>query len=1633
MYSAAHAQNWQPAGPADNSQDLLSTGTANYTDVAMYNSIPYVVYSDGSNGSKATVKKLSADGRKWETVGNAGFSTGTVAYTKIAFNGATPYVVFQDNGTKATVMKLNTAGTAWEVVGNANFSAGTVTYTDIAFAGEVPYVVYSDGANGSKATVMTLNTGTSTWEPYGNAAFSAGTAAYTCITILNAKPYIAYQDSGSKATVMTNPGTGWVNVANSSFSSGVATYLAITNDGTKPYVSLKNGTSSIIVMTPNTAGTTWQTYGGSINSSQATATDLVISAGTFYLLYTGTTQKFVAKSTGGSFQTLSISSFTSEAVNTPSLALIGTNPMVVYHNGTRAAAQRYNGAQWQSVAGPGFGPGTSTYLSMTFNGGVPYAAFLSNGAKVYSYDGSNWNAFPGLNGWTGEWPVIDFENSQPYLGLQGQESVVLTSTNGTTWTYVPSGVGTRTSVYSPTLKLNDGSQYVAFVDISTSRKLTVLKSTGTSWVALGGKGFSTGEPAGHKLFFIGNTPYIGYIDIGINSNRPLVKKWNGTSWEAVGDASIASADMVNPTFASDGTSLYTAYGEKSADGTTYKATLLKFNGSTWEPIGPRQFSAGTAYPTSIAFVGTTPYVAFVDLANGEKATVMRYNGTSWELVGAAGFSVNKVSYLNFGYDGNNRLYASYNSNNVPYAQYFSLLPPVSTNAALSGLTLSNGTLSPVFDGAVTSYSSTVASTIASLTITPTVADATATVQVKVNTGNYTALTSGTASAALALNYGSNTLTVLVTAQDGTTTKTYTLTVNRDLPPPAVVSVTSTTADGSYHIGNQLSLQVTFDRAVIVTGNPTLTLNAGGTAVYASGSGTTTLNFNYTVAAGEQSADLNYAALNSLALAGGSIKDAGNTMDAVLTLPVLTDPAALAQSSDLVIDGIVPTITATAITSNNTNPILAKAGDRITLTFTGSEALLTPTVTILGAAATVTHTGNVYTATYTASATDLEGNVEFTVNYQDLAGNNGLTVSTTSNNSSVLYDRTAPLLPTDFTAIGTDGKVVLNWAANNETDLNSYNIYGGTTANPTAVLAQVNPPDNSYTAIGLVNGTTMYFILSAVDQAGNESILTATVSSTAKAAQTITFNPFVATVYGTADFDPQAASSNNLLLTYTSGNPDVATIVAGKIHLNKIGTTTITATQTGDNANEAAANQSQQLVVTAKPITVSLNATPLITKVYNQSATATLVADHYTLNGLVNNDAVNITGTASYDDAFAGLGKTVTATNFVLTGAQKDNYTLTTTTVSTTGTIFKQELVVTADNKSRYQGTPNPVFSVQYNGFVNGESQAGLSTLPLASTTANTQSVPGQYPIIPAGGIAQNYTFNYIAGTLEVLPAIQINQAPTIDAIADATRCFSSAKQTIEIGGITAGPDAGQSTTLQISSTNNSLFDLLEVTTPTANGNAEINYRLKNGASGAAVITLTVTDNGGTANGGINSTRTSFNLRIDALAEVTITSDQGTSISKGETVVLTASGGSTYQWANASGIISGQNAATLNIRPAQQTTYTVSVTNANGCSAQKEITISVKDNYDVIKGANILTPNGDGTNDKFVIKNIDLYPNNEVKIFDKAGRLLYSKKSYDNQWDGTVSGSALAEGTYYYIIDFGPGLAKKKGFITIIRD
>ncbi|WP_407265436.1 Ig-like domain-containing protein [Tenacibaculum maritimum] len=123
-------------------------------------------------------------------------------------------------------------------------------------------------------------------------------------------------------------------------------------------------------------------------------------------------------------------------------------------------------------------------------------------------------------------------------------------------------------------------------------------------------------------------------------------------------------------------------------------------------------------------------------------------------------------------------------------------------------------------------------------------------------------------------------------------------------------------------------------------------------------------------------------------------------------------------------------------------------------------------------------------------------------------------------------------------------------------------------------------------------------------------------------------------------------------------------------------------------------------------------------------------------------------------------------------------------------------------------------------------------------------------------------------------------------------------------------------------------------------------------------------------------------------------------------------------------------------------YTLTVTHPdNICgSVAHSATLNVTLGDPDITIYNELTPNGDGDNDTFYIDAINKYPNNSLEIYNRWGNLVYSKKGYDNTFEGISNGrvnisegSKLPAGTYFYVLDLGKvGKEPLKGWLYINR-
>jgi gliding motility-associated-like protein len=217
-----------------------------------------------------------------------------------------------------------------------------------------------------------------------------------------------------------------------------------------------------------------------------------------------------------------------------------------------------------------------------------------------------------------------------------------------------------------------------------------------------------------------------------------------------------------------------------------------------------------------------------------------------------------------------------------------------------------------------------------------------------------------------------------------------------------------------------------------------------------------------------------------------------------------------------------------------------------------------------------------------------------------------------------------------------------------------------------------------------------------------------------------------------------------------------------------------------------------------------------------------------------------------------------------------------------------------------------------------------------------------------------------------------------------------------------------------------------------NGNEPLIYEWSNGAvsediSGlmAGLYTVKVTDNMGCVQ------RDTFNITQPEKLQLTLsptiyTGGYNVSSFNGNDggVTIAAVGGNqpyVYKWSNGS---DGETVTGLTAG-----SYTVEC-NAGGCREKATINLNEPLDLEMPTG---FSPNGNGQNDYFVVHGLEAYPNNDLKIFNRWGNIVYNAMSYSNHWDGVNNnGEALPDGTYFVILTINNGDKVLTGYVDLRR-
>jgi gliding motility-associated-like protein len=202
---------------------------------------------------------------------------------------------------------------------------------------------------------------------------------------------------------------------------------------------------------------------------------------------------------------------------------------------------------------------------------------------------------------------------------------------------------------------------------------------------------------------------------------------------------------------------------------------------------------------------------------------------------------------------------------------------------------------------------------------------------------------------------------------------------------------------------------------------------------------------------------------------------------------------------------------------------------------------------------------------------------------------------------------------------------------------------------------------------------------------------------------------------------------------------------------------------------------------------------------------------------------------------------------------------------------------------------------------------------------------------------------------------------------------------------------------------------------------------------AGAYSVTVTQGGCSA---------SDSVKVSLYPFLVVEAGPDQSIPYHSTTVLNGSftGGSarySYSWRPSSLLTNDTilNPGTTNLT--HDTMFILTVTDlSDGCQGVDSVRIKVFNNEineDCLVFHNVITPNGDGLNDKWIIDCIENFPDNKVTIFNRWGDSVNSFKNYDNVsqvWNGTTTdGKPLPDGTYYYVLTIKNG-GKYSGWILL---
>ena len=1237
--------------------NAASTPTLNPVTLTTTLSSTYGTASTGvsftANGSNLTAENITATAQSGYEVSTA-LGSGYVASVSVAA-GTTVYVRFTSamsagDKNNATAVVLTGGGASSGANVTTSSSGNTVSQKALTVTGLTAQNKVYDGltsatVSGTAAVVAggvvnsdVVSLSGSGSFTFSSAAVGAGVAITTTgysLTGTNASNYTLTQPSFSaditvrSLTITASNVSKYAGVALTGGAGSTAfTSSGLQNSETIASVSIAYGTAGDATGDGNTVGV----YASQVTPSAATGG--TFTASNYSISYVaGSITVTAAPVTLASWNFFAESSPTTSTADVSNANL--SSAPVLSRGAGAASSSGSNSFRTVGFQNNGIATSNTDYFQASINSTNGVVSLSTLDAKVvgtasycvapgvsqqfaYSLDGTNFTLIgsaQGTIGTPGTLTQMDLSNISALQNVPANTTITLryyasgqTTTGG--WGFSSASVSSSDDGFT----IKGSVKTAPILSTPTSASLTTTSATlgatissdgGASVTARGTVWGTAAAPTGNSLAASGTT-----VDAFSHSRTDLTANtlyyYRGYATNSVGTG-----------YSVDGT--FTTLPLAPSVGSGSSATASGFTANWSHPtMGSASYTYTVEVDDNNAFGSINATVSSIASSNTSAAITGLAAGTTYyyrvKAVNASGSS-------------------SWSSASVGYAT-------LSTDATLSALSLSSGTLNPVFASATTTYTASVTNATTSITVTPTLNQANATIQVRVNGGNYSSVTSGNASGSLALNVNDNTVDVLVTAQDGTI-KTYTITVTRAATTPSAPTITAITpgnallsvefdapeANGGASITNYeystnnggsytafspvqittplvisgLTNETTYDvqiRAVNSAGSgaasnmiqgtpvapvdPTITV---APALFASSFsttyGTASAVQSFTVAAAAIDEDITVTAPTGLEISLSNNTGFGSSL-------------ILAQSSgEVASTTIYARLSATASFGNYNSIAISAAGggapEGSISTSSSGNAVSAKALTITGlSVANKSYDG---TATATVSGTSaysgLANSETFaivgsaTATFASANVGNGIAVSVTGFLApSSNYSITQPSLAANITAVNL---TISGIAVSNKT----YNGLATATITGTAVyqglvnnesFAITGTPTAVFTSVNV--GTSISVTVSGYTAPSANYTISQPTGLTAditQATQTISFTSFTTPI--TASTTIVASSNFGSAISYSSSNSNVATINSstGVVAIVGNGTTTITASNSG-NSNYSAASVSQVLTV-----------------------------------------------------------------------------------------------------------------------------------------------------------------------------------------------------------------------------------------------------------------------------------------------------------------------------------------------------------------------------------------------------------------------------------------------------------------------